>query len=105
MLATPAQRDSGYAMEEQYKKVRPGLGKRLNSNDSIAAKLTSFGKKARQDEEYKIKIHLAGTLARQNYLRRLCRALMMYGAPTHRLEEYMNMSARVLEIEAQFLYM
>jgi uncharacterized membrane protein YjjP (DUF1212 family) len=30
---------------------------------------------------------------------------MMYGAPTHRLEEYLNMSARVLEIEAQFLYM
>lgn len=29
----------------------------------------------------------------------------MYGAPTHRLEEYLNMSARVLEIEAQFLYM
>jgi hypothetical protein len=105
MLATPAQRDSGYAMEEQYKKVRPGLGKRLNSNDSITTKLTSFGKKARRDEEYKIKIHLAGTLARQNYLRRLCKALMMYGAPTHRLEEYMNMSARVLEIEAQFLYM
>jgi uncharacterized membrane protein YjjP (DUF1212 family) len=47
----------------------------------------------------------AGTLARQNYLRKLCKALMMYGAPTHRLEEYLNMSARVLEIEAQFLYM
>jgi uncharacterized membrane protein YjjP (DUF1212 family) len=30
---------------------------------------------------------------------------MMYGAPTHRLEEYLIMSARVLEIEAQFLYM
>ena len=35
---------------------------------------------------------------------RLCKALMIYGAPTHRLEEYMRMSARVLEIEAQFLY-
>lgn len=35
---------------------------------------------------------------------RLCKALMMYGAPTHRLEEYMRMSARVLEIDAQFLY-
>jgi uncharacterized membrane protein YjjP (DUF1212 family) len=29
---------------------------------------------------------------------------MSYGAPTHRLEEYMKMSARVLEIEGQFLY-
>lgn len=30
---------------------------------------------------------------------------MLYGAPTHRLEEYMTMSARVLEIESQFLYL
>jgi uncharacterized membrane protein YjjP (DUF1212 family) len=34
----------------------------------------------------------------------LCRALMMYGAPTHRLEEYMIMTAKVLEVKAQFLY-
>ncbi|KAH0254518.1 DUF1212-domain-containing protein, partial [Aureobasidium melanogenum] len=30
---------------------------------------------------------------------------MTYGAPTHRLETYMRMSARVLEVDAQFLYM
>jgi uncharacterized membrane protein YjjP (DUF1212 family) len=30
---------------------------------------------------------------------------MSYGAPTHRLEEYMKMSARVLEIDGQFLYL
>lgn len=29
---------------------------------------------------------------------------MLYGAPTHRIEEYMKATARVLEIEAQFLY-
>ncbi|KAG5967039.1 hypothetical protein E4U57_001368 [Claviceps arundinis] len=28
----------------------------------------------------------------------------MYGAPTHRLEEYMSMSSRALEIEGQFFY-
>ncbi|KAJ4299034.1 hypothetical protein N0V90_004278 [Kalmusia sp. IMI 367209] len=100
MLATPGQRDMSHEMEAQYKKLRPGMGKRQRSDNSI----TKIGK-SRKDEEYKIKIHLAGTLARQNYLRKLCKALMMYGAPTHRLEEYMNMSARVLEIEAQFLYM
>lgn len=104
MLATPAQRDMGHGMEEQYKKVRPALGKRTNSGNSVTTAFSKFSK-SRKDDEYKIKIHLAGTLARQNYLRRLCKALMMYGAPTHRLEEYMNMSARVLEIEAQFLYM
>ncbi|KAG6050203.1 hypothetical protein E4U39_004608 [Claviceps sp. Clav50 group G5] len=30
--------------------------------------------------------------------------LSSYGAPTHRLEEYMSMSSRALEIEARFSY-
>lgn len=100
-FATPAQRELGQELDEQYKKSRPGMGKRSKSDESILP----FKKAKRKEEEIKIKIHLAGTLARQNYLRKLCKALMMYGAPTHRLEEYLNMSARVLEIEAQFLYM
>ncbi|PSN75252.1 DUF1212-domain-containing protein [Corynespora cassiicola Philippines] len=111
MLATPGQKDLSHEMEEVYKKnkpVRPGMGKRQGSDNSITSVWKNFSGKPKQrkkDGHYKIKVHIAGTLARQNYLRRLCKALMMYGAPTHRLEEYMNMSARVLEIEAQFLYM
>lgn len=100
-FASPAQTDLGQDFDEQYKKSRPGMGKRSKSDESILP----FKKAKRRENEIKIKIHLAGTLARQNYLRKLCKALMMYGAPTHRLEEYLNMSARVLEIEAQFLYM
>jgi uncharacterized membrane protein YjjP (DUF1212 family) len=52
-----------------------------------------------------ITVHIAQVLERQRYLLTLCRALMVYGAPTHRLEEYMRMSARVLQIEGQFLYL
>jgi len=100
-FATPAQKDMGHEASEQYKKIRPTMGKRSKSDESILP----FKKAKKREDEIKIKIHLAGTLARQNYLRKLCKALMMYGAPTHRLEEYLNMSARVLEIEAQFLYM
>lgn len=55
-------------------------------------------------EEVYIKEHIAGTLARHEFILKLCRALMLYGAPTHRLEEYLTMTARSLEIEAQFLY-
>nr|POE49236.1 uncharacterized upf0442 protein [Quercus suber] len=54
--------------------------------------------------EEQIAVDIAETMRRQKYLMRLCRALMLYGAPTHRLEEYMNMSARTLKIQAQFLY-
>ncbi|KAG6012432.1 hypothetical protein E4U54_007544 [Claviceps lovelessii] len=48
--------------------------------------------------------HIANIISRHQYLLKLCRALMMYGAPTHRLEEYMTMSSRVLGIDGQFLY-
>jgi uncharacterized membrane protein YjjP (DUF1212 family) len=48
--------------------------------------------------------HIAEVLSRHRYITTLCRALMQYGAPTHRLEDYLKMSARVLEIEAQFLF-
>ena len=61
--------------------------------------------KAQLADEIRITVHIADLLARQRYLIRLCRALMKYGAPTHRLEEYMKMTARVLEIDGQFLYM
>ncbi len=56
-------------------------------------------------EQIRVTVHIAGIISRHRYLLKLCRALMLYGAPTHRLEEYMTMSSRVLEIEGQFLYM
>ncbi|UKZ79825.1 hypothetical protein TrVFT333_007587 [Trichoderma virens FT-333] len=74
-------------------------------SDRLAEKIKKekFGKPKK--EQIRITVHIAGIMARHRYLLKLCRALMMYGAPTHRLEEYMNMSSRVLEIEGQFLYM
>lgn len=60
--------------------------------------------KAKLEGEIRITVHIAELLSRQRYLLRLCRALMKFGAPTHRLEEYMRMTARVLEIDGQFLY-
>ncbi|CDM36376.1 hypothetical protein DTO013E5_6824 [Penicillium roqueforti] len=52
----------------------------------------------------KLTVHIAAILARQQYIMQLCRALMRYGAPTHRLEEYMMMTSNVLDIKAQFMY-
>lgn len=85
------------------KSTRPGLGKRTQSGRLIEAAVSRISK-PRLEDEIRITIHIAETLSRQNYLLKLCRALMSYGAPTHRLEEYMKMSARVLEIDGQFLY-
>lgn len=43
-------------------------------------------------------------IARRKYLTKLCAALMKYGAPTHRLEEYLSASARSLAIDADFMF-
>ncbi|TKA64210.1 hypothetical protein B0A49_09168 [Cryomyces minteri] len=104
MLGTPAESSLGEevaARLKQHKRQKtPGMGKRTKSGNSILGRMS----RPRLEDEIRITVHIAETLSRQKYLMRLCRALMQYGAPTHRLEEYMKMSARVLEIEGQFLY-
>ncbi|KAJ5594012.1 uncharacterized protein N7459_000220 [Penicillium hispanicum] len=77
--------------------------KRSRSSGAIGSAARRMGKPQLEDE-IRISVHIAELLSRQRYLIRLCRALMRYGAPTHRLEEYMRMTARVLEIDSQFLY-
>lgn len=60
--------------------------------------------KRKKKKSVQLTVHIAQLLARQQYIMQLCRALMKYGAPTHRLEEYMAMTSNVLEVKAQFLY-
>lgn len=84
-------------------KERPGL-KRSRSSGMIATAAKKF-RKPRLEDEIRITVHIAETISRQRYLTKLCQALMLYGAPTHRLEDFLRMTARVLEIDAQFLYL
>lgn len=53
-------------------------------------------------------VHMGGIaerLASQDYIIEVCKALMAYGAPTHRLEEFLSMAARKLCIQASFQYL
>ncbi|MBA7491020.1 hypothetical protein ES702_01564 [subsurface metagenome] len=59
---------------------------------------------ARQDAKYDVVAEVADIIARRRYLIKLCGAFMRYGAPTHRIEEYLAASARALLIDAQFMY-
>ena len=59
----------------------------------------------RLEDEIRVTIHIAEIIARQRYIMQLCHALMSTGAPTHRLEEYMQMTAKVLEVDSQYLYL
>jgi uncharacterized membrane protein YjjP (DUF1212 family) len=80
---------------------RPKQHKRSHSN----MLRSMVGGSKRTDEEARITVHISDILGRQKYIIKLCRALMLFGAPTHRLEEYLRMMARVLEIQGQFLYL
>lgn len=44
-------------------------------------------------------------MQQETYILKVCRTLMMYGAPTHRLEDYMHRSAQVLGLHLQSFYM
>lgn len=97
-------RRSSTSLSGSTKKTSPtSMLKRSRSSGAIGSVARRFVK-PRLEDEIRITVHIAELLARQRYLIRLCRALMKYGAPTHRLEEYMRMTARVLEIECSFLY-
>ncbi|KAJ5561294.1 hypothetical protein N7535_004239 [Penicillium sp. DV-2018c] len=80
----------------------------LTRSQSSGAAVPNIGghqrQKPRFEDEVHINVHIAQLLSRQRYLIRLCRALMKYGAPTHRLEEYLRMTARIIQIDGQFLY-
>jgi uncharacterized membrane protein YjjP (DUF1212 family) len=49
-------------------------------------------------------MHVAAILQRQDFILRLARALMMFGAPPHRIETQIQQTAKVLEIECQVIY-
>jgi uncharacterized membrane protein YjjP (DUF1212 family) len=70
-----------------------------------AGKSGKNGKKSKKHLNDHIAARIASIITRQRYLMTLCRAMMRFGAPSHRLEEYMSLTAQVLDLHAQFLYL
>lgn len=103
ILSAPADGTAGQQAGYRPASIVSTGGKRSRGSRLMDS---AIGNRARPrlEDEIRITVHIAETLSRQKYLLKLCKALMSYGAPTHRLEEYMKMTARVLEIEGQFLY-
>ncbi|KAG7830827.1 hypothetical protein KL920_001418 [Ogataea angusta] len=62
-------------------------------------------KKRKRETAARITVHIADVLQRQKFILTLCKAFMMYGAPNHRLEEYLSAASRVLEIDSSFIYL
>lgn len=94
--------DEGISSTAGNKDVPVAKRSRLQNLKGKAKKGRMPRLKKRLKTEAKITVHIADILQRHRFILRMCRALMMYGAPTHRLEEYMVMTSRVLEIDGQF---
>lgn len=51
-----------------------------------------------------ITAHVASIIERQTFILKLAKALMTFGAPSHRLESQLNATAQVLQVDAQFIH-
>ncbi|KDN52600.1 DUF1212-domain-containing protein [Tilletiaria anomala UBC 951] len=51
-----------------------------------------------------ISYHVSHVQQRQKFILKLSKALMMFGAPSHRIESQLNATAAVLEVDAQFVH-
>jgi uncharacterized membrane protein YjjP (DUF1212 family) len=92
-LANPNEKDSDANIKQRSHHKR-------SSSGNIISKIF----KPKDERDTKIKLHVATILKKQQYLIKMCRAMMLFGAPTHRLEESLAQSAKILEINSQFLY-
>ncbi|KAL0948430.1 hypothetical protein HGRIS_011009 [Hohenbuehelia grisea] len=62
-------------------------------------------KRKRKRTENYITRHVAEILQRQEFILKLTRAMMMFGAPSNRLQAQIQSTARVLGVELSFLYL
>ncbi|KAE8209755.1 hypothetical protein CF327_g6297 [Tilletia walkeri] len=51
-----------------------------------------------------ITAHVSNVAERQKFILKLAKALMLFGAPSHRIESQLNATANVLEVDAQFIH-
>ncbi|KAF9424999.1 hypothetical protein BGZ94_007934 [Podila epigama] len=57
------------------------------------------------EEKMRITLAVADILQRQDYVLRLARAMIKFGAPSHRLEDAVDHTARTLELNLQCVYL
>ncbi|GJJ76781.1 hypothetical protein EMPS_09140 [Entomortierella parvispora] len=57
------------------------------------------------EEKIRITIAVADILERQDYILRLAKSMIKYGYPSHRLEDTIDSSARILELNVQCVYL
>lgn len=90
------------SLEKKKKSKAPVLSRR-NSMDSMVTTASQFEPITLEDR-IRITFEIANILQKQEFLRKLCRALMMYGCPAHRLEYAMRQVSRTLGVESEYVF-
>lgn len=57
------------------------------------------------EDRIRITFEIANILQKQEFLRKLCKSLMLYGCPAHRIEYAMRQVSRTLAVDAEYVYM
>lgn len=66
--------------------IRPKLKARRHSSGNALDIVINKAKGAKSDNSIRIQVHIAELICRQKFVLKMTKALMSYGAPTHRLE-------------------
>ncbi|OAC98323.1 hypothetical protein MUCCIDRAFT_181517 [Mucor lusitanicus CBS 277.49] len=56
------------------------------------------------EDRIRITFEIANILQKQEFLRKLCKSLMLYGCPAHRLEYAMRQVSRTLAVDAEYVF-
>ncbi|KAJ3480877.1 hypothetical protein NLI96_g1367 [Meripilus lineatus] len=64
----------------------------------------SYRSRRKYRARLKIEFNITSVLHRQKFLMRLAKALMTYGAPSHRIEAQLSSAARILEVDSEFIH-
>ncbi|KAL8276960.1 hypothetical protein RQP46_010595 [Phenoliferia psychrophenolica] len=94
------------AVEEKVKPRKPSKRESKVYNAMSGKKGDKGGKSSKDAKERELHItaEVADILQRQNFILKLAKALMTFGAPSHRLESQLNATAKVLDVDAQFVH-
>ncbi|KAI7900034.1 uncharacterized protein BX663DRAFT_519394 [Cokeromyces recurvatus] len=90
------------SLEKRKKAVTPSFSRR-SSNDSMFTTASQFEPITLEDR-IRITFEIANILQKQEFLRKLCKSLMLYGCPAHRLEYVMREVSRTLGVDAEYIY-
>ncbi|KAF8505618.1 hypothetical protein F5888DRAFT_1650573, partial [Russula emetica] len=65
----------------------------------------SYRQRRKEAQKIKIQFNVTSILNRQQFIMKLARCLMAFGAPSHRIESQLIAAARILEVDAEFIHL